>query len=191
MKLADIDLTKLLPQFMKNDPYDKLLAEALSNEYTQTSQDLDRIIIVGRVDKLNEAELDQIAHDSNIFWYSEKADIAIKRNIIKNAPLVFNRLGTVYAVEKVMSDYLKDAELLEWWEYNSASRNHFSFRTTDIGILRTDIEEFLWILEKVKRKSQWLEAIILQLKVQGNLYPGIAVIDKTTYKINFGVEEGN
>ena len=189
MKLADVDLTKLLPQFMKKDPYDKLLAEAMSNEYQRISVDLDKIVIVGHIDKLNEAELDQIAHDNNIFWYSERADISIKRNLIKNAPLVFNRLGTVWAVEKVMSDYLNDAELLEWWEYNSATHNHFSFRTTDVEILRTDIEEFLWILDKIKRKSQWLEAIILQLRAKGTLYPRFAVIDKTTYKINFGVEE--
>ena len=147
-----------------------------------------RVVIVGQTDYLNEAELDQLAHDQNIFWYNYFGTIEQKRLQIKEAPLIFNRLGTVWAVERVMNQYFKNTELQEWFEYEG-DPHYFKFTTEDTAILQADIQAFLAILEKVKRKSQWLEEICLILKGEGELYPALAFIDNTTHTHYFDVEE--
>lgn len=184
MKLSDVNLVEMLPSFMKEDKFDVIFAEALSNIFSDLSVDSKRAIIVGQVDYLNEAELDQLAFDENIFWYSDKADIEVKRQLIKDAPLVFSRLGTVWAVERVINQYLPNTELIEWFEYDG-DPHYFKIMTNDTRVLKSEIALFLDILEKVKRKSQWLEAIILQLRAEGQLYPGIAILEKSVEKITF------
>lgn len=184
MKLSEVNLTKMLPAFMKEDQYDVLFAEAFSNLFKKLSLETNRIVIIGQVDSLNEAELDQLAYDMNIFWYNTQVDISIKRQLIKNSNLVFSRLGTVWAVESVINDYLPNTELQEWFDYGGEP-HHFRLITNDTAVLTSQIKLFIEILEKIKRKSQWLEQIILQLRAQGQLYPGIGILERSIDKIKF------
>lgn len=188
MKLKDVDLLKMLPSFMREDQYDSLLATGMSNLFQQYALDMQRVTIVGQTDYLNEAELDQLAKDQNIFWYNYFGTIEQKRTQIKEAPLIFNRLGTVWAVERVMNQYFENTELQEWFDY-SGEPHHFKFTTEDTAILQADIQAFLAILEKVKRKSQWLEEICLILKAEGSLYPALGFVDVTKATYYFDVIE--
>ena len=188
MKLKDIDLYKMLPAFMKEDKFDKLLAEGMSNLFQKWSIDMDRTVIIGQIDKLNEAELDQLAQDWNVFWYLKSATLEQKRQLIKDSPLVFSRLGTVWAVEKVMNNYLPESELKEWFDYGG-DPHYFRFVTNNIDILQTDIDAFLFILEQIKRKSQWLDGIILELRARGTMYPGIGFIEESIDTYSFLIEE--
>lgn len=187
MKLKDVDLYKMLPAFMKEDKFDKLLAKGMSNLFQNLAVNMERTVIIGHIDELNEAELDQLAADWNIFWYLKSASLEQKRQLIKDAQLVFNRLGTVWAVERVMNSYLPESELKEWFDYGGQP-HHFRFVTNNTDILRTDIEAFLYVLEKVKRKSQWLEGVILELKAIGTMYPGVGFIEESTDTFSFLIE---
>lgn len=184
MKLKDVDLYEMLPTFMKEDKFDKLLAEGMSNLFRKIAVDMERTVIVGYIDKLNEAELDQLAEDWNVFWYLKSATIEQKRQFIKDAPLVFSKLGTVWAVERVMNSYLPESELQEWFDYGGEP-HYFKFVTNNIAILQTDIDAFLFVLEKIKRKSQWLEGIILELRAKGTMYPGVGFIEESTDTFSF------
>ena len=188
MKLKDVDLYKMLPMFMKEDKFDKLLAQGVSNLFQRLAVDIDRTVIIGRIDKLNEAELDQLAQDWNVFWYLKSASLEQKRELIKDSSLVFRRLGTVWAVEKVMNSYLPESELKEWFDYDG-DPHHFRFVTNNTDILRTDIDAFLFILEKVKRKSQWLEGIILELRAKGTMYPACGFIEESIDTFSFLIED--
>ena len=189
MKLQDIDFKKLLPEFMRNDKFDSILADAISEFFQKNSIDMQRVVIVGQTANLNEAELDQIAKDENIFWYINSADISTKRQVINDAPLVFNRLGTAWAVEKIMNSYLAGCELIEWFNEDDLEHDYFRFRTNDISILKSDIKTFLNILEKVKRKSQWLESIILQIKANCTVYSACAFYEKNIETYKFLLED--
>lgn len=178
MNLKDVDLIKLCPSFMREDKANQLLANGVSNVFQTWSNDLDRLPVINQLDKLKEAELDQLANDRNIFWYDYKASISVKRALIKNAKLVFNRLGTVWAVESVMNDYLPQSELQEWFEYEG-NPGYFRLITNNTEILRTDIEVFLNILKGIKRRSVWLEDIILRLEQYLILYPGWGVVERS------------
>ena len=179
MRLKEVDIYKLLPSFMKDDKFDKALADAMSNLFNRLATEMERTVIVGHIDELNEAELDQLAEDWDIFWYFKTATLEQKRQLIKDAPLVYSRLGTVWAVERVMNNYLPESELKEWFDYDGEA-HHFKFVTNNTAILKTDIDTFLYILEKVKRKTQWLEGVILELRAKGTVHPGVAFMEEST-----------
>ncbi len=186
MNLKDVDLIKLCPAFMREDKSNQILADGVNNIFHTWSDNMDRLPVINQLDKLKEAELDQLASDKNIFWYDYKANISVKRALIKNAKTVFNRLGTVWAVESVMNDYLPQSELQEWFEYEGEP-GYFRLITDNTEILRTDIEVFLNILQGIKRRSVWLEDIILRLKQHLVLYPGVGVVERSVDKFTFTV----
>lgn len=186
MNLKDVDLIKLCPAFMREDKSNQILADGVNNIFHTWSDNMDRLPVINQLDKLKEAELDQLASDKNIFWYDYKANISVKRALIKNAKTVFNRLGTVWAVESVMNDYLPQSELQEWFEYEGEA-GYFRLITDNTEILRTDIEVFLNILQGIKRRSVWLEDIILRLKQHLVLYPGVGVVERSVDMFTFTV----
>ena len=188
MELKNVDLYKMLPSFMKEDKFDKLLSEGLSNLFQKLAVDMDRAVIIGHIDELNETELDQLAEDWNVFWYLKSATLEQKKQLIKDSPLVFSKLGTVWAVERVMNNYLPESELKEWFEYGG-DPHYFKFVTNNTAILQTDIDAFLFILEQIKRKSQWLEGIILELRAKGTMYPGVGFIEESVDTFGFLIEE--
>lgn len=188
MKLKEVDIHKLLPSFMKDDKFDKALADAMSNLFNRLATEMERTVIVGHIDDLNEAELDQLAKDWNVFWYLKTASLEQKRQLIKDTPLVYSRLGTVWAVERVMNNYLPDCELQEWFGYNG-DPHKFRLITNNADILKSDIETFLFILDKVKRKTQWLESIILELRAKGTIYAGVGFIEHSIETFRFLVDE--
>lgn len=178
MRLKDVDILKLCPAFMRSDKTNQVLANGINNIFHTWSNDMDRLPVVNQIDKLKVSELDQLASDRNIFWYDYNASIDVKRAIIKNAKIVFNRLGTVWAVESVMNDYLPKTELQEWFGYNGAP-GYFRIITNNTEILKTDIQTFLNILKGIKRRSVWLEHIMLRLEQRLILYPGIGIVERS------------
>ena len=184
MKLKDVDLIKLCPAFMREDKTNQVLASGISNIFQTWSDNLDRLPVINQLDKLSEAELDQLASDKNIFWYDYKASITVKRALIRNAKTVFNRLGTVWAVESVMNDYLPKTELQEWFDYDGEP-GYFRIVTNNTEILRTDIQTFLNILKGIKRRSVWLEHIMLKLEQYLILYPGWGVVERSKETFTF------
>ena len=178
MQLKDVDLIKLCPAFMREDKANKILASGVSNIFQEWAENLDRISVINQIDNLSGAELDQLAKDRNIFWYDYKADISVKRALIKNAKIVFNRLGTVWAVESVMNDYLPKTELQEWFDYDGEP-GYFRIVTNNTAILKTDIQGFLNILKHIKRRSVWLEHIMLRLEQKLSFYPGWGIVEKS------------
>ena len=188
MKLKDVNLYEMLPTFMKADKFDKALADGMSNLFSKLAVDMERCVIIGHIDELNETELDQLAEDWNVFWYLKSATLEQKKQLIKDSPLVFSKLGTVWAVERVMNNYLPESELKEWFEYGG-DPHYFKFVTNNTAILQTDIDAFLFILEQIKRKSQWLEGIILELRAKGTMFPGVGFIEESTDTFSFLIEE--
>lgn len=184
MNLKDVDLIKLCPAFMRNDKSNIILANGIDNIFQTWSDNLNRLPVINQLDKLSEAELDQLASDKNIFWYDYKASLSVKRSLIKNAKTVFNRLGTVWAVESVMNDYMPGTELQEWFDYDG-ERGYFRIVTTNTSVLKTDIQTFLNILQKIKRRSVWLEHIMLKLEQYLILYPGWGVVERSRDTFTF------
>lgn len=184
MKLKDVDLIKLCPAFMREDKSNQVLTNGVNNIFHTWAENMDRLPVINQLDKLSEAELDQLASDKNIFWYDYKASVSVKRAIIKNAKIVFNRLGTVWAVESVMNDYLPKTELQEWFDYNGEP-GYFRIVTNNTEILRTDIQTFLNILKHIKRGSVWLENIILRLEQYLVFYMGWGVVERARDTFTF------
>ena len=172
MKLSTLDFIRLLPQWMRDDPAVRGLAAGINEIIPQLAESLGHLPTWDQIDRLTEAELDDLAWELNILWYDYGADISAKRDVVKNSDKVYQRLGTKWAVESVIASYFEDGHIKDWFEYGGEP-GRFRVHSTDPGITGDKLASFLNLLYKVKRASAKLEAIELDMESTGGIVYGV------------------
>lgn len=169
----DIDFTRSLPSTLKNDETIYTLGRVIAAELQKNIR-LSRLnIIYPRIDELDENLLDILAYDLHIDWYDPDVATDVKRTIIKESVRVHKRLGTKYAVESVIRAYFGSGDVTEWYEYGGRP-HYFKITTTNPSITDEQAKRFFKMLGIVKRKSSWLEKLIIYLTGEMFLYVGFA-----------------
>ena len=185
MKLTTIEFIRLLPQFMRDDKAVQGLSAAIDEIVPSLSDSLSVLSTWNEVDRMTEAELDALAWELNILWYDTGATIDIKRELIKNSDMVYKKLGTKWAVENVIDTYFGEGTVQEWWEYGG-DPGHFNVLSPNPSVNNEKLNEFLSILSKVKRASAKLDAVVITLSGELNLYAGVAYHETTAERYAIG-----
>ena len=178
MKLEQIDLVKLLPEFMRGERANKGLAAGANIVLRDVATKAKLLTVWNRIDSMTDEQLDELAWELNVEWYKSTADIQTTRAIIKSSDKVHAQLGTKWAVEQIITDYFGSGAVREWWEYGG-DPYHFKVFSTNPGLVNEHHEEFLAMLEVVKRKSAWLDAVIISLTGEMDIFAGVATHDLT------------
>lgn len=124
MDITDVNLKKLLPQFMRHDAFFSALSDAMSEMFRGAAGNIELISRVGKIDELSEAMLDEIAWENNLFWYYKDDDIETKRKNVKSYRRVLYSLGTPWALQTVLDDIYGDAVLQESFKYPGKYETH-------------------------------------------------------------------
>ena len=139
MKLADVDVLKLVPEFMRKDEAVLGLAAAVNKLIKEPGGKIKTARVWDQIDNLTSEQLDELAYELDIDWYDPALPIENKRALIKSADLVHSRRGTKWAVEQVLIDTFGSGTVKEWYEYNGQP---FHFRvSTDYPLDTQDIIE--------------------------------------------------
>ena len=185
MKLSNLEFVKLLPQFMQDDAAVRGLAAGIDRIVPQLAADIEKLSTWDHIVELSEAVLDDLAWELNIPWYDTGATIEVKRNVILDSDQVYKKLGTRWAVEKVINTYFGDGYIEEWFQYGGAPGT-FRVYSTNPSITDSKLQEFLNILSKVKRASAQLDGVYISLTGQMNLYTGAALHEVATEQYAVG-----
>ena len=178
MKLTELDINKFIPLFMRDDECVKAIAAGINDVVAHI--DTARLRTWDQLDKMDHAELDELAWELNVLWYNAAGTLAQKREQIRTSDDVWRTLGTRHAVEVVVSQLFIKGKVLEFWEYEGGQPHHFAIECYDPTVLTPDGEkEFRRVLELVKRKSQILDSIKLILQPNFYLYTGVVIQDIT------------
>lgn len=185
MRLSDLEMRRLLPSWMQADEADIALAQGVDDAITRAAPQLASLTIWDALDVLPESALDELAWALDIQWWEDGASIATKRDLIRNSDLVHMRLGTVAAVESVVASYFGTGKVREWTEYGGLS-HHFKVYTTDPSAVAENLDLFLTMLEKVKRKSSVLDGIEIGLMGSQVAHVGISTRITSADTIDLG-----
>lgn len=173
MKLSDIDFLRLLPQFMRDDTAVQGLSAGIDAIIPELHSSVARLSTWNHIDELSEDELDDLAWELNILWYDAAASLSIKREVVKNSDQIYRHLGTKWAVENVVSTYFGNGHVSEWWEYDGEP-GHFRVNSSNPSLNNERFEEFIRLLNKVKRASAKLDSVVISLSGELPLYVGVA-----------------
>jgi phage tail P2-like protein len=175
--VRNTDLTRSLPLPLKNDENEYALAKSIAGQLQINTLLAEKALIYSRIDEAENSLLDALAEDFNVSWYRYDAPIENKRKIVKDCLKLFKRLGTAWAVEQVIKAYFESAAVSEWFEYGGEP-GHFRIDSGGYMIL-SGYAELIRLIEKVKRKSAWLDALSITLYSKINFYMGVAAYPKT------------
>ena len=147
MRLHSADILKLVPEFMRSDEAVKGLAAAVNALIREPGSMVKTARVWDQIDNLNDQQLDELAYELDIDWYSSSLPLENKRAVVKISDLVHSRRGTKWAVEELISAYIAPGEVLEWYqdgyEYLSQPKPfHFSITTKNRHVTNEVFREF-------------------------------------------------
>ncbi len=172
MKLSDVDMIKLLPPFMRNDETDSALSGAINQLFRDPAKRVQQNRIWDQIDYLNDEQLDEIAWELNIDWYSTSMEISRKRATIKVAQQVMEKRGTKWAVEQLISAYFGPGYVQEWFE-DGGDPYTFKVLTTNPSIGDDDMANFMRQVDVAKSVRSHLDGVFYFEELQATIicYP--------------------
>lgn len=179
------NMVRMLPEPMKRDDGTAAMARVAAEELERRGIESGLPRLWGRFDDMAGDLLDILAEDLGLTWYDSDAPAAVKRELLKNSGQVFRRLGTKWAVENVIGTYFGEGFVREWFEYDGEP-GHFRVYSSNPSVNQERLEEFLSLLERVKRTSAKLDGIFISLTGQTPIYAGVAVRETSTERYEIG-----
>ncbi len=186
MRLGDLELARLLPTWMRGDLADAALSEGVDEVFRAAAPQIAMLSVWDCIDLLPEAYLDELAWALDIRWYDSGASVETKRDLVLNSDLVHAKLGTVSAVESVITSYFGVGRVMEWPDY-AGKPHHFKAFTTDPTAVGENLERFLDMLAKVKRLSSKFDGIMIGLTGEQQARYGMATKVTSRETIELGV----
>ncbi len=116
MKIDNINLIDLLPQFLKQDATAVAMCRVLEPYFNQASLDNRLIFLYANIDSLTKQVLDELAWEFHADLYDINAPIEEKRAVLKKSVLIHKKQGTAYAVKEAITTAYNAAKVVEWWE---------------------------------------------------------------------------
>lgn len=170
MTLDNISLLELMPQFIQQDPASQALCYALEPAFQALANDTKACMIYARVDELPEPIVDELAWSFNVSFY-ENLTLDQKRQVVKKALFIEAGKGTPAAVEALLNIAFGDAWIEEWFDYGGEPY-HFRVLTSNTAVTGDDATRFAAALNSVKNVRSVLEAVIVTLMAEVQLYRG-------------------
>lgn len=158
MKITALEFLKLLPEFMCDDAAVKGLAKAVEKIIADPARGIKAARVWDRIDELTDAQLDELAYELDVDWYSADLPTESKRAIIRNSDKVYSKRGTKWAIEQIIKDVFGGGYVTEWYKYNGKP---FHFRVTTSYPLQTQdiVDRFRALVAMAKRSSAVLDVI--------------------------------
>lgn len=188
MRLGQVEMRRLLPAWMQGDVPDVALSKGVDAVMEGTAPQLALLSLWDALDMLPEAMLDELAWALDVRWYDSGAPYATKVDLVRNSDLVHAKLGTVAAVESVVSSYFGVGRVMEWTDYDGEP-HHFKVFTTDPSAVGENLVRFLDMLGKVKRKSSVFDGIMIGLTGEQTARIGTATKVTSRETVELGSKE--
>lgn len=165
MDLQNIDVLKLQTKFMRQDKSVVGFSAAAEDQFKKVSSETDKAMIYARISELPDEVLDILAWQFGADWYNATVDTEVKREAIQDVLYLAKIRGTPEAVQRIVEIYFGDGRVEEWFEYGG-SPGYFRVLTSNPEATNEKAQQFTRAVESVKRKSQWLEAVVLEETIE-------------------------
>lgn len=174
IKLDGSRFTAVLPENLKEQPEVRAIAYAVGHQIEKLCAYADGARTYAAIQTMPERAMDMLAVELRTPAYDEAYPIETKRSLVINSLLYFARMGTPSAVNNLIETIFGKGYITEWWEYGG-NPHHFRVTGIDLRQVFKNYENFIKIMEAVKRKSSVMDALTAISKVTGTVYFGTAV----------------
>ncbi|UUV16928.1 phage tail protein I [Fusobacteria bacterium ZRK30] len=168
IRIDDISILRLLPNFLQGDKEIKLLIQVIQEELDLINTREKSLFLYGDFKVLDEPILDELAYQWRVEGYEQTLSKDIKPSLVETAYIVRKTKGTRYAVEKTIKDIHGDFELLEWYQYGG---DPYHFKVVgDTAPTGEKLEELYKSINRTKNERSSLDGIIVSSQWEGINY---------------------
>lgn len=177
--LRDAKITDALPQIIAKEPWAQAMAYAINRQMLQLLTYADGVLVSASIDNMPDRILDILAVELRLPHYDQSYPTRTKRELVKTGLTYWAHAGTVASLADILVNIFGDAEIEEWFDYNSEP-GYFRILTGNPKVTGDTLEQFKRTAQNVKRLSAWLEEVLVDLALPNTaIYNGFALHDHT------------
>ncbi len=189
-------IVDILPENLSSQLETQAFAYALSRQIEKLVKAAEGVSFLTAIEKAPEEILDYLAIELRTPCYREEYSPEIKRSLILSTLPYYMKLGTTAMVNSIVATIFGNGHMIEFFE-GGLEPHHFQIKITGAEETSRPTSEFREVLEEVKRKSQWLDALLLEfsemrseLRIGGALSTVMTTpIPEQPDNISFGSDE--
>lgn len=159
--LRDGRITDILPGNLSSQVEVQAFGYALHRQIARLCDMADRTRIYAAIRTAPDEILDYMAVEMRTPCYDMAYSTEIKRSLILSTLPYYMKMGTVGMVNSIIQTIFGDGHIIEFFEAG-LEPHHFAVKISGAEATSRPTSEFRAVLEQVKRKSQWLDSVILE-----------------------------
>lgn len=161
MWVADpVRIAALAPRVLRGDGTGRGFLAVLEKELQALQDALPLAEMRRQVAALREEMLDEMAWERYVTWYEDSAPVEVKRGLIQDALLIHSKMGTPWAVERVVREFFGEGEVLEWFAYGGEPY-HFCVVFASLDVTEDRLAFLRRIVERVKNVRSVMDGIFI------------------------------
>lgn len=154
-------ITDILPDNLSSQPEVQALGYALHRQIVKLCDMADKTRIYAALRTAPDEILDYLAIELRTPCYKMEYSTEVKRNLILSTLPYHMKMGTTAMVNHIIHTIFGDGHIVEFFEAD-LEPHHFMVQVSGAAPTSRPTSEFREVLEQVKRKSQWLDGILLE-----------------------------
>ncbi len=185
--LKEINFLDLLPSSISGDEKMKAAALALNAELSYLNDKTDLIFLWSRIDTIEEPLISALAYQMHVDYWDDNFLFDQKREIVKTS-IAWHRIkGTRAAVDKMLAFVIGGGVAEDWHEYGGEPF-YFRIVTTESLVNQETFEKKLIpAINRAKNTRSWLEEIIVDRDISGDLFFGLGIVQRKKITIGFAL----
>lgn len=189
INFKESNITRILPDVLNNTPEVKSIGYAINKQINKVLNAIEKVNIWSNIEGLNSKILDVLAAELRTHYYDETLPVEIKRKLVINTIYRYQMAGTPAIVEELLSIIFGNGEIHEWFEYGGEP-HHFKVSTQSSLAVGEKADDFLRLLESIKRKSSHLDAVEIVDVGKQKFYIGV-ISRESEVVVQGGYKNGN
>ncbi len=174
INLYESSLSSILPNYLKTDHQVNAFCYAIDNQIKKLLDKCKSLEIWSNLPDADEELLDYLAAELRTQYYTPNLNTEVKRNLVANTLIWYQKAGTVAAVEELVSALFGEGTISEWHDYDGLP-HHFKIITTNPEITGDLLEKFNSVISQIKRITAILDAVEIAFSATIKTYYGFAL----------------
>lgn len=154
-------MTDLMPENLSTQVQTQAFAYALHRQIVKLCDMADGVNFLTAIENAPEELLDYLALELRTPCYSMGYSVEVKRSLILSTLPYYMKMGTTCMVNSIIQTIFGSGEIVEFFDAG-LKPHHFLVHIWGAEATSRPTAEFREVLEAVKRKSQWLDAVVLE-----------------------------
>lgn len=184
ISLRKSQLSSFLPYNLRKNNEAVAFCETIDIQIKKILDFTENLYIWSDISKTPEWLLDYLSVELRVQFYKKELPIQVKRNLIRNALIWYEKIGTKKVLQEMLEYVFGEGEVQEWFEYGGKP-GYFRIITPNMDATGTKADEYKNLIETVKRKTAKLDAILVGITEYTSNLVGVGMyeLEKETYKV--------